>query len=79
MKRVVVTGMAGITALGDCWTDIETALRAGRNGVRRMPEWDYIEALNTRLGAPVDNFAAPAHYPRKTVRSMMEVMDTSPT
>ena len=73
MKRVVVTGMAGITALGDCWTDIETALRAGRNGVRRMPEWDYIEALNTRLGAPVDNFAAPAHYPRKTVRSMGRV------
>ena len=73
MKRVVVTGMAGITALGDCWTDIETDLRAGRNGVRRMPEWDYIEALNTRLGAPVDNFAAPAHYPRKTVRSMGRV------
>ena len=73
MKRVVVTGMAGITALGDCWADIETALRAGRNGVRRMPEWDYIEALNTRLGAPVDNFAAPAHYPRKTVRSMGRV------
>lgn len=38
-----------------------------------MPEWDYIEALNTRLGAPVDNFAAPAHYPRKTVRSMGRV------
>ena len=73
MKRVVVTGMAGITALGDCWQDVETALRAGRNGVRRMPEWDYIEALNTRLGAPVDAFAAPAHYPRKTVRSMGRV------
>ena len=73
MKRVVVTGMAGITALGDCWQDVETALRAGRNGVRRMPEWDYIEALNTRLGAPVDRFAAPPHYPRKTVRSMGRV------
>ena len=73
MKRVVVTGMAGITALGERWDDVEAALRAGRNGVRRMPEWDYIEALNTRLGAPVDAFAAPAHYPRKTVRSMGRV------
>ena len=51
MKRVVVTGMAGITALGERWEDIEKNLRAGRNGVRRMSEWDYIDSLNTRLGA----------------------------
>ncbi len=73
MKRVVVTGMAGITALGENWEDIEARLRAGRNGVRRMSEWDYIEALNTRLGAPVDGFAPPAHYPRKMIRSMGRV------
>lgn len=73
MKRVVVTGMAGITALGERWDDIEANLRAGRNGVRRMPEWDYIEALNTRLGAPVDRFVTPAHYPRKMIRSMGRV------
>ena len=68
MKRVVVTGMAGITALGERWEDIEKNLRAGRNGVRRMSEWDYIDSLNTRLGAPVDNFVTPAHYPRKMIR-----------
>ena len=73
MKRVVVTGMAGITALGDTWDQIEPALRAGRNAVRRMHEWDYIEALNTRLGAPIDHFTLPGHYPRKTVRSMGRV------
>lgn len=73
MKRVVVTGMAGISALGERWEDIEANLRAGRNGVRRMPEWDYIEALNTRLGAPVDGFVTPAHYPRKMIRSMGRV------
>lgn len=73
MKRVVVTGMAGITALGDSWEKIEGNLRARRNAVRRMPEWDYCEALNTRLGVPVDDFVTPAHYPRKTLRSMGRV------
>lgn len=73
MRRVVVTGMAGITALGQEWADIEARLRQRRNAVRRMPEWDYVDALHTRLGAPVDDFVVPAHYPRKTVRSMGRV------
>jgi 3-oxoacyl-[acyl-carrier-protein] synthase II len=73
MRRVVVTGMAGITALGQAWDAIETQLRAGKNAVRRMPEWDYVEALNTRLGAPADGFQIPGNYPRKMVRSMGRV------
>ncbi|HEX7634015.1 MAG TPA: beta-ketoacyl-ACP synthase, partial [Noviherbaspirillum sp.] len=72
MKRVVVTGMAGITALGDNWQDIENRLRQGRNGVRHMPEWEPFAGLNTRLGAPVE-FSPPSHYPRKTIRSMGRV------
>jgi 3-oxoacyl-[acyl-carrier-protein] synthase II len=72
MKRVVVTGMAGITALGARWEDIEARLRAGESGVRRMPEWDPYAGLNTRLGAPVE-FTPPAHYPRKTMRSLGRV------
>ena len=73
MKRVVVTGMAGITASGDDWETIEKNLRALRNGVRRMSDWDYFATLNTRLGAPVDHFAVPAHYSRKMIRSMGRV------
>ena len=72
MRRVVVTGMAGITALGDRWNDIEFRLREGRNGVRCMAEWENLGGLNTRLAAPVD-FTTPAHYPRKTVRAMGRV------
>jgi 3-oxoacyl-[acyl-carrier-protein] synthase II len=72
MKRVVVTGMAGITALGDCWQDIEARLREGRSGIRRMPEWDPYTGLNTRLGAPVE-FKTPTHYPRKSLRSVGRV------
>jgi len=72
MRRVVVTGMGGITAIGDTWEKIEGNLRAGRNGVRRMVDWERFEGLNTRLGAPVD-FTPPAHYPRKMLRSMGRV------
>jgi 3-oxoacyl-[acyl-carrier-protein] synthase II len=73
MKRVVVTGMSGITALGDTWHDVSANLHAQRNGVRYMPEWDYFDGLNTRVGAPVDGFVMPEHYPRKMVRSMGRV------
>lgn len=73
MTRVVITGMAGLTALGSEWTAIEQAMRAGRNAVRRMPEWDYFEMLNGRMASPIDDFALPAHYPRKQTRSMGRV------
>ncbi|MBP9713919.1 MAG: beta-ketoacyl-ACP synthase [Sterolibacterium sp.] len=72
MKRVVVTGMAGITGLGDDWASIEAALRAGHNAVRRVDDWQRIEGLNTCLGAPVE-FTLPAHYSRKAIRSMGRV------
>jgi 3-oxoacyl-[acyl-carrier-protein] synthase II len=70
MKRVVVTGMGGVTAFGSQWSAIETALRAGRNAVRRMPEWDYFSSLHTRLACPLPSFETPPEYPRKKTRSM---------
>jgi 3-oxoacyl-[acyl-carrier-protein] synthase II len=73
MRRVVVTGMAGITSLGDSWPAIEANLRAGRTGIRRMADWERFSDLNTRLGAPVEDFSVPAHYPRRMVRSMGRV------
>ena len=73
MRRVVVTGMGGITPLGDNWEIIEAALRAGRSGVRRMPEWDAYGDIQTRLGVPIEHFETPAHYPRKMLRSMGRV------
>ena len=72
MKRVVITGMGGTTALGHDWDHIEARLRQGRNAVRTMPEWDYFDALNTRLACPVDDFTLPA-WPRRLTRSMGRV------
>ncbi len=77
MKRVVVTGMAGISSLGSDWASIEANFIANRSGIRRMHEWDRFTELNTRLGGPVDDFTAPAHWTRKQMRSMGRVSKLS--
>lgn len=69
----MVTGMGGVTALGDTWESIQKSLHSGKSGVRYMPEWERYLDLQTRLGAPVDHFEIPSHYPRKLVRSMGRV------
>lgn len=73
MRRVVVTGMSGITALGDRWETIEAALRAGASAVEHMAEWGRFEELNTRLAAPVHQFQLPPHFTRKRTRTMGRV------
>ena len=73
MRRVVVTGLGGITAFGSTWPEVEARFRAGHNAVRRMPEWDALTDLGTRLAAPVAGFAPPDHWTRKQLRSMGRV------
>jgi 3-oxoacyl-[acyl-carrier-protein] synthase II len=72
-RRVVVTGMGCITALGDNWAEFERNLRNNVSGVCYMPEWERYEGLNTRLAGPVKVFNLPPHYNRKTTRSMGRV------
>src|SRR5689334_2946102 len=73
MKRVVVTGMAGITALGNTWPEIFAGLRARKNVTRRMHEGDRFTDMGTKLPAPVSDFAAPDHWTRKQLRGMGRV------
>ncbi|RBJ81471.1 beta-ketoacyl-ACP synthase [Pseudomonas sp. MWU12-2534b] len=73
MKRVVVTGMAGITSLGSNWASIAERFAANRSGIRRMDEWDRFSELNTRLAGPIDDFQVPGHWTRKQLRSMGRV------
>lgn len=72
-RRVVITGMGGVTALGDNWTTVASALKRLENAVRYMPEWDVYDGLHTKLGAPIDHFILPEHYTRKRIRSMGRV------
>lgn len=73
MKRVVVTGMAGITSLGSDWATISGHFKANHSGIRRMDEWDRFTELNTRLAGPIDDFQVPGHWTRKQLRSMGRV------
>ncbi|WP_335924123.1 beta-ketoacyl-ACP synthase [Shewanella indica] len=72
-RRVVITGMGGISALGQDWDSVKAKLQAGQNAVVRIDEWDRFDGLHTRLAAPVSDFSTPAHYSRKKIRSMGRV------
>ncbi len=72
MKRVVVTGMAAITPLGNDWETVADKLKTQTTGIRHMADWDKYNGLNTRLAAPVE-FSRPEHYTRKQVRGMGRV------
>lgn len=73
MKRVVISGIAGISPLGNDWNSIRTHLHSGRNAIARIPDWAPFDGLNTNLGAPAADFQLPAHYNRKTTRAMGRV------
>jgi 3-oxoacyl-[acyl-carrier-protein] synthase II len=71
--RVVVTGMAGISPLGNDWPTIRARLGACRNAVTRMADWADYDGLNTQLGAPAAPFELSERYHRKAIRSMGRV------
>ena len=72
-RRVVITGMGGVTAFGENWQDVSARLLAYENAVRKMPEWQIYDGLHTLLGAPIDDFTLPEHYTRKRIRAMGRV------
>ncbi|WP_428773786.1 beta-ketoacyl-ACP synthase [Vibrio sp.] len=72
-RRVVVTGMSGVTAFGQDWASIEPKLRALQNATQYMDEYEQYQGLNTKLAAPINDFELPAHYKRKQVRGMGRV------
>lgn len=72
-RRVVVTGMAGISPLGNDWPTIRARLGEYRNAIVRMEEWAGYEGLNTQLGAPAAPFELSKRYDRKATRSMGRV------
>ncbi len=72
-RRVVVTGMAGISPIGNDWAAVRQRLGEYRNAIVRMEDWANYDGLNTNLGAPAAPFELSARYNRKTTRSMGRV------
>jgi len=65
--------MMGVCALGADWERVSEGLRSGRSGVTTIPEWESLEGLRTRLGAPVTAPLDLTHLPRKKLRTMGRV------
>ena len=72
-RRVAVTGMAGISPIGNSWCSVRARLVQCRNAVVRIPEWVGYDGLNTILGAPAAEFALSDGYTTKKTRSMGRV------
>jgi 3-oxoacyl-[acyl-carrier-protein] synthase II len=70
MRRVVVTGMGGVTPLGEDWPKIRGHFARGETGIVRMAEWERFHGLNTRLAAPLVGFSVDDRYDRKKMRTM---------
>lgn len=73
MKRVVVTGMSGITSLGETADAIFEKFAQGKSGIRYMADWEKYTDLRTKLGGPVESFTVPQHFNRKVTRGMGRV------
>jgi 3-oxoacyl-[acyl-carrier-protein] synthase II len=71
--RVAVTGMAGISPIGNDWASIRARLGSYRNAVTRMADWSGYDGLNTELGAPAQDFMLSERYTTKATRSMGRV------
>ncbi|MBQ7159042.1 MAG: beta-ketoacyl-ACP synthase [Treponema sp.] len=72
--RVVVTGCGAVSALGNDWHTALKNLKAKKNFVKYMSDWDEkYPLLNTRLAAPIDFEIDKKKYPRKQIRGMGRV------
>ena len=72
-RRVAITGMAGISPVGNDWPAVRARLGEYRNAVVTMPEWLGYDGLNTLLGAPAAEFSLTERYTTKSTRSMGRV------
>ena len=72
LRRVVVTGVAGVSPIGTDWATVKDHLLDGRTGVAGIADWSDVHGLNCHLGARAD-FDMPGEWPRKMRRSLGRV------
>lgn len=68
-RRVVITGMGLVSALGNDLDSAFNRLHVYKNTVREMDNLTAIRGLNSHLSAPAD-FTVPEHFTRKVLRTM---------
>ena len=73
LNRVFITGCGFVSAFGKSWAEFRQNLRESKSAVRYMGEWDAYKDLNTRLAAPIKDYAPPKEWDRKQLRSLGRV------
>lgn len=68
----MVTGVGLRSPLGHTFAALRDGLLEGRSGVRRMPGWESLDGLRTRVGAPCEGIDS-GEIPRKFARTMGRV------
>lgn len=71
-RRVVITGMGIVSALGQELGAAYARLKTFENCIARLPDLATYKGLNSHLGS-LAGFVRPTHWTRKTVRTMGDV------
>ncbi|MBO7482902.1 MAG: beta-ketoacyl-ACP synthase [Kiritimatiellae bacterium] len=72
MRRVVITGMGIVSALGQDVPGAFARLRRFENCVQTLPDLERFKGLNSHLGS-LAGFTTPPSWTRKTTRSLGQV------
>ena len=70
MRRVVITGMGVVSALGCSVESSFERLKRYENAVINYSDLHQYKGLHSMLGSPIQNFEIPEHYTRKVLRTM---------
>ncbi|MBR1922060.1 MAG: beta-ketoacyl-ACP synthase, partial [Kiritimatiellae bacterium] len=73
-RRVAITGTGVVSALGATIEDSFARLHVFENCIENVAELNGFKGLNSRLGCRA-SFSRPAHWTRKTTRSMGPVAE----
>jgi 3-oxoacyl-[acyl-carrier-protein] synthase II len=68
-RRVVITGLGVITAVGAGKEAFWDAIRAGRSGIRPLTRFDG-SALRSRIAGEVGDFDPQAHFPARRLKRL---------
>ncbi len=69
MRRVVISGIGGVTPIGTGADGVRDGLRARRSAVREITRFDASQ-FRSRIAAEIDDFHATDHLPRRAAKRL---------
>ena len=69
-RRVVITGLGTINAIGNNVEDTWNNLVAGKSGISKITKIENIESYSSQIGGEIKNFDPKEHFDRKKIKKM---------